>query len=55
MVEEKPKCYEKNIEFRDKKLMASSNFTGGAAPVFSIENYPIWSVKMNAYLRAFDL
>lgn len=35
--------------------MASTNYNAPAPPVFSKENYAIWSVKMEAYLRAFDL
>ncbi|XP_017972491.1 PREDICTED: uncharacterized protein LOC108661117 [Theobroma cacao] len=35
--------------------MASTSYNAPAPPVFSGENYAIWSVKMEAYLRAFDL
>ncbi|TYH07113.1 hypothetical protein ES288_A08G207200v1 [Gossypium darwinii] len=35
--------------------MAFSSFAPPNPPVFTGENYPIWTVKMKAYLRAFDL
>lgn len=35
--------------------MASSNFSSLSPPIFSGDNYPVWAVKMKAYLRAFDL
>lgn len=35
--------------------MASSNFSIPSPPIFSEENYPIWTVKMRTYLRAYDL
>ncbi|XP_021297505.1 uncharacterized protein LOC110426593 [Herrania umbratica] len=35
--------------------MASSNFNAPSPLIFTEENFPIWSVKMKAYLRAFDL
>ena len=35
--------------------MASNNFSSLAPPIFTGMNYPIWAVKMKAYLRAFDL
>ena len=35
--------------------MASSSFSASTPPAFNSENYPIWAVKMKAYLRAFDL
>lgn len=35
--------------------MASSSYSAPPPPVFSGENYPIWSVKMKAYLKAYDL
>ncbi|KAF2294537.1 hypothetical protein GH714_012356 [Hevea brasiliensis] len=35
--------------------MASSGYFAPPPPVFSGEGYSIWSVKMKAYLKAFDL
>ncbi|KAF2297158.1 hypothetical protein GH714_018563 [Hevea brasiliensis] len=35
--------------------MASSGYSAPPPPVFSGEGYSIWSVKMKAYLKAFDL
>ncbi|KAA3469005.1 Retrovirus-related Pol polyprotein from transposon TNT 1-94 [Gossypium australe] len=35
--------------------MASNSFAPPNPPVFTRENYPIWTMKMKAYLRAFDL
>ena len=35
--------------------MASSHFSAPASPVFTGENYGMWSIKMKAYLQAFDL
>ncbi|XP_016560601.1 uncharacterized protein LOC107859945 [Capsicum annuum] len=35
--------------------MASTNFPIPSSPIFSGENYPIWTVKMRTYLRAYDL
>ncbi|EOY33038.1 Uncharacterized protein TCM_041046 [Theobroma cacao] len=35
--------------------MASSNYSIAAPPVFNGNNYPMWAVKMKAYLKAFDL
>ncbi|WRX12867.1 protein of unknown function DUF4219 - like 3 [Theobroma cacao] len=35
--------------------MASFSFSSPSPPIFTSENFPIWSVKMKAYLRAFDL
>ena len=36
-------------------LMASSNISLPAPPVFTGKNYEIWAVKMKAQLRAYDL
>ncbi|XP_017974472.1 PREDICTED: uncharacterized protein LOC108661553 [Theobroma cacao] len=35
--------------------MASASYKASAPLVFNGENYPIWVVKMKAYLHAFDL
>ncbi|XP_016567123.1 uncharacterized protein LOC107865360 [Capsicum annuum] len=35
--------------------MASNNFSIPSHPIFSGENYPIWTIKMRTYLRAYDL
>ncbi|KAG8645275.1 hypothetical protein MANES_10G049666v8 [Manihot esculenta] len=35
--------------------MASSSYLAPPPPVFLGENYLIWSVKMKAYLKAYDL
>lgn len=35
--------------------MASSSFNTATPPIFRNENYAIWAVKIEAYLRAFDL
>ena len=35
--------------------MASNHFSAPSPPVFSGENYVMWSIKMKAYLQAFDL
>ncbi|XP_040955994.1 uncharacterized protein [Gossypium hirsutum] len=35
--------------------MTSSNFAPPNPHIFTRENYPIWTVKIKAYLRAFDL
>ena len=35
--------------------MASSHFSAISPPIFLGENYAMWSIKMKAYLQAFDL
>uniref|UniRef100_A0A2C9W9C5 DUF4219 domain-containing protein n=1 Tax=Manihot esculenta TaxID=3983 RepID=A0A2C9W9C5_MANES len=35
--------------------MASSGYSAPSAPVFSGVGYAIWTMKMKAYLKAFDL
>ena len=35
--------------------MASSHFFAISPPIFLGENYAMWSIKMKAYLQAFDL
>ena len=35
--------------------MASSHFLAPSPPIFDGQNYPVWTIKMKAYLQAYDL
>ena len=43
------------LHFTGWLVMVSSHFSAISPPIFSGENYAMWSIKMKAYLQAFDL